>query len=211
MRINPLHVLPIFTCALLLSCGSGTGRAVPPVTGVSVTDPGTYTPAPGFSRLSSPISPDVYAPEDLSMLRAINVARAKGTLCKNADGATRIFAPTGAVTLEGHLQRAAIWHAQDMNARSYFMHVAPAPAPHGAAPIDRVMNAGYLPPRGFDTAENLANFTDNSTSDASIAQVVAAWLGSTAGHCQALMDPANIDIGISHENGFWVTEYAVSL
>ena len=211
MKFNASYVLPFLTCALLLSCGSGPGSTVLPVTDPPVTNPGTYTPDPAFSRLSSPISPDVYTPEDLSMLRAINTARAKGATCKNADGTTQAFAPAGVVTLEGHLQRAAIWHAQDMNARNYFAHIAPAPAPHGSAPIDRVMNAGYRPPKGLNTAENLANFTDNPTSDATIAQIVTAWLGSTSGHCQALMDPASIDIGIWQENGYWATEYAVPL
>ena len=105
----------------------------------------------------------VYAPEDLSMLRAINAARAKGAICMNADRTTRTFAPARALTLEGHLQRAAIWHAQDMNARSYFAHIAPAPTPHGSAPIDRVTGAGYRPPNGLNTAENLANFTDTDS------------------------------------------------
>ena len=212
MKINPLHVLPFLTCALLLSCGSGTGgSAVLPVTGTPVPNSGTYTPDPTFRRLSAPIAPDAYAPEDLNMLKAINNARAKGAVCKNTDGTTRAFAPAGAVTLEGHLQRAAIWHAQDMNTRSYFEHIAPAPTPHGAAPIDRVMNAGYRPPNGLNTAENLANFTDSPTSDATIAAIVSAWLGSTSGHCQALMDPASIDIGIWRENGYWATEYAMPL
>lgn len=211
MKIHALFVLPILTSALLLSCDSRTNTAVLPGPGTSVTDPGTYTPDPAFYRLSSPISPDVYVPEDLSMLRAINAARAKGATCRNADGTTRTFAPTRAVSLEGHLQRAAIWHAQDMDTRNYFAHVAPAPAPHGEAPIDRVMNAGYSPPRGLTTAENLANSTGNPASDATIDQIVTAWLGSTAGHCQALMDPASTDIGIWQQNGTWATEYAVPM
>jgi uncharacterized protein YkwD len=92
-----------------------------------------------------------------------------------------------------------------------FEHIAPAPAPHGAAPINRVTGAGDRPPRGLNVAENLANFSDNPTSDATIMQVVNVWLGSITGHCQALMDPACIDIGIWEENGHWATEYAVPL
>ncbi|MFC6662523.1 CAP domain-containing protein [Deinococcus multiflagellatus] len=113
--------------------------------------------------------------------------------------------PAGALTFEGHLQRAAEWHAQDMRDRAYIAHQAPAPAPYGADPIDRVLRAGYQPPKGFRNGENLALGYRNPQ------EVVQAWLDSKQGHCETLARKDYVDIGVAAVDNFWALEVASPL
>jgi len=84
------------------------------------------------------------------------------------------------------LRTAARRHAEDMQARNYFDHVAPAPAPNGATLLARVNASGY-PLR--TAGENLAggHTTPRRATD--------AWLTSP-GHCRNLLDPAFDEVGV---------------
>jgi uncharacterized protein YkwD len=68
--------------------------------------------------------------------------------------AARSYCGRGTLGLNGQLNTAAQWHSDDMVARGYFSHTAPAPAPYGVQPWDRAATAGY--PGGF-IGENIAS------------------------------------------------------
>lgn len=187
------QLLPLLPAALLsvllASCGGST--------------PSTeYTPDPAFTPLRSAIAPDSFDAPEVQALAAINAARARGITCTTAQGVKTTYPSAGALTLEGHLQRAAEWHAQDMHDRGYIAHEARSPAPHGTDPIDRVINAGYRPARGLQNGENLAS----GYSDP--AEVVQAWLASTHGHCETLAHATYVDIGIAKVGDAWALEAA---
>jgi len=96
------------------------------------------------------------------------------------------------------LDVAAQRHADDMVARSYFAHAAPAPAPFGATPAERATAAGYpLPPQYYSqpfVGENIA--MSNATPRATTAQ----WMRST-GHCRAIVWFKHTEIGIGVNAG----------
>ncbi|MFC3606114.1 CAP domain-containing protein [Deinococcus soli (ex Cha et al. 2016)] len=191
MPFKPILALTLLT-SLLTACGGANtpGR----------TDP--YTPDPNFTAQRSVQAPDVLDQVEAEAIEHINAARALGIRCTAANGTVTSYPPAGKVTLEGHLQRAAEWHASDMNDRHYMAHVAPSPAPHGAQPADRIMNAGYRPQKGLATGENLASGFEVAKA------VVDAWLASTRGHCEALATASYVDVGIAQLNGYWALELA---
>lgn len=110
--------------------------------------------------------------------------------------AARIAA--GLDTLKAHtqLRTAARRHAEDMQSRGYFDHVAPAPAPHGATLLARVQSSGY-PLRA--AAENLASGQPTPR------RATVAWLTSP-GHCNNLLDPAFDEVGVGRaaSSPIWV-------
>lgn len=97
-------------------------------------------------------------------------------------------AAAGLETLRAHPQlgTTAQRHADDMQARDYFDHVAPAPAPHGPTLLDRVNASGY-PLR--TVGENLAS------GQATPRRATVGWLTSP-GHCRNLLDPAFDEVGV---------------
>lgn len=110
--------------------------------------------------------------------------------------AARIAA--GLATLRSHdqLRTAARRHADDMQTRGYFDHVAPAPAPHGTTLMARLGSSGY-PLRA--AAENLASGQPTPR------RATVAWLTSP-GHCRNLLDPAFDEVGVGRASGsaIWV-------
>lgn len=195
MANQPLLLLPVaLLCLTLASCG-GTTTPGP-------SKEGNYTPDPTFVLLRSPMAPDLLDTAEAQALAVINTVRAQGITCTTAQGSRKTYPPAAALSLEGHLQRAAEWHAQDMQARAYMAHEALSPAPHGRDPIDRVMNAGYRPPRGLQNGENLATGYSDPT------EVVHAWLASTQGHCETLAEASFVDIGLANVGETWALEAA---
>ncbi|GGR37923.1 CAP domain-containing protein [Deinococcus ruber] len=192
-------IRPLFPAALLALILTACSQDTVPTPNA----PGfVYTVDPAYQRSAMPFAPDTWGTEDQVMLDTINAARSRGITCHDAAGQATIYPPAPAVQLEGHLLRAATWQAQDMSARNYMQHQAPAPAPHGTMPIERIANAGYRPANGIQIGENLARgYTDP-------AAVVLAWLGSTKGHCETLANANWTDIGIWNQNGFWAAEFA---
>jgi uncharacterized protein YkwD len=110
--------------------------------------------------------------------------------------AARIAA--GLRTLKAHeqLRTAARRHADDMQTRGYFDHVAPAPAPHGTTLLARLGSSGY-PLRS--AAENLASGQPTPR------RATIAWLTSP-GHCNNLLDPAFDEVGVGRaaSSAIWV-------
>ncbi|WP_165953410.1 CAP domain-containing protein [Deinococcus sp. S9] len=190
-QLSPLRPAALLS-TVLASCGGTTPSTV-------------YTPAPTFTPVRSAMAPDTFDAPEVQALAAINAARAQGITCTTAQGTKTASPPAPALSLEGHLQRAAEWHAQDMHTRGYIAHEAPSPAPHGIEPIDRVMNAGYRPERGLENGENLATGYSDPVA------VVQAWLESTHGHCETLANATYVDIGIAKVGEAWALEAATPL
>lgn len=110
--------------------------------------------------------------------------------------AARIAAGLGTLKPHGQLQTAARRHADDMQSRGYFDHVAPSPAPHGATLLARLGSSGY-PLR--TAAENLASGQPTPR------RATVAWLTSP-GHCNNLLDPAFDEVGVGRAStsAIWV-------
>jgi uncharacterized protein YkwD len=110
--------------------------------------------------------------------------------------AARIAAGLSTLEAHGQLRTAARRHAEDMQSRGYFDHVAPAPAPHGTTLLARVRSSGY-PLRA--AAENLASGQPTPR------RATVAWLNSP-GHCNNLLDPAFDEVGVGRAAGapIWV-------
>ena len=96
------------------------------------------------------------------------------------------------------LTTAALNHSQDMVNRGYFDHVAPAPAPNGASPGERVANAGY---QWTAVAENIAQ---GQTTEAEVFQ---AWMNSQ-GHRENMLNPAYNQIGLGLVGNTWTLKLA---
>jgi len=125
-------------------------------------------------------------------LQLVNEARARGAQC-----GAQSFGPAPPLTLSGTLAGAARGHAADMAAHDYFEHQDLS----GHSPADRVRAAGY---REKVVGENIAY------GPKSVEEVVQGWLASP-GHCQNIMDPRFVQMGIGLAPGraarrglFWV-------
>lgn len=120
-------------------------------------------------------------------------AEASVTCLSNA---ARIAAGLDVLKTHEQLRTAARRHAGDMEARGYFDHVAPAPAPHGTTLLARLNSSDY-PLRS--AAENLASGQPTPR------RATVAWL-SSPGHCVNLLDPAFDEVGIGRasSSAIWV-------
>lgn len=115
-------------------------------------------------------------------LDLVNQARARGARC-----GARWFAPAPPVRLSGTLDGVALGHANDMAEHDYFEHEDLA----GRSPADRVRAVGY---RETLVGENIA-YGVKSADDA-----VQGWLDSP-GHCENIMDPRFVEMGIAYAQG----------
>ena len=125
-------------------------------------------------------------------LRLVNEARARGAQC-----GAQSFGPAPPLTLSLTLAGVAVGHATDMAVHDYFEHQDLA----GQSPADRVRAAGYSEKL---VGENIAY------GPKSVEEVVKGWLASP-GHCQNIMDPHFVQMGIGLAPGhaarrglFWV-------
>ncbi len=118
-------------------------------------------------------------------LEAMTQAQAENAVVCLSNAA-RASAGLRPLSAHSQLQTAARRHAADMEARGYFDHVAPSPAPNGATLLARIQSSGY-PLR--TAAENLASGqpTPRRATD--------AWLKSP-GHCRNLLDAAFTELGV---------------
>ncbi len=135
-------------------------------------------PAPAFGQSAScPGADDEFA--------SLTQAQAEvSVVCLS--NAARAAAGLRSLGTHTQLRTAARRHADDMDRRNYFDHVAPAPAPHGANLLARIQSAGY-PLR--TAGENLAS------GHATPRRATVAWLTSP-GHCRNLLDPAFDEVGV---------------
>src|ERR1700739_3749603 len=115
-------------------------------------------------------------------LQLVNEVRARGARC-----GMRQFAPAPPLALSGTLSGVAFGHANDMAEHNYFEHQDLI----GQTPADRVRAVGY---REKLVGENIAYGPE------SIEEVVKGWLDSP-GHCETLMDPRFVEMGIAYASG----------
>ena len=108
--------------------------------------------------------------------------------------------PVPALCLNQQLITAAERHCQDMLSRGYFDHYAPAPAPYGTDPDQRMRAAGY--PVG-NWAENIA------WGQRSVAEVMQDWENSS-GHYANIVSPYVQEVGFARcgANNYWVADFA---
>lgn len=116
------------------------------------------------------------------VLELVNEARARGTRC-----GSRVFAPAPPVQPSSTLDGVALGHAADMAMHDYFEHEDLA----GRSPADRVRAVGYAEKL---VGENIAY--GPKTAD----EVVQGWLDSP-GHCENIMDPRFVEMGIAYAHG----------
>ncbi|MCW2991657.1 MAG: hypothetical protein JWM73_2251, partial [Solirubrobacterales bacterium] len=140
-----------------------------------------------------------------SLAVALPAATASATSCPGADttisaltagsaraavlcvvNAERTARGLDALTLNTKLQLAAQRHSEDMLARGYFAHEAPAPAAFGADPGDRIDAAGY---DWQSYGENIA------AGYGTPREVMEAWMASE-GHCHNILDPGFTELGV---------------
>jgi uncharacterized protein YkwD len=131
------------------------------------------------------------------ILDLVNEARAMGRRC----GST-YFAPTGALTLDAALSRAALEHSRDMASHDEFDHRGH----DGSTPALRVQRAGFTNPRVV--GENIA------AGAMTPAEVTQGWLASPA-HCENIMDQRFTFMGSAyaedlhtHSAIFWTQDFA---
>lgn len=90
-----------------------------------------------------------------------------------------------ALEINAFLNRAAMAHSRDMLARDFFAHINP----DGGDPGDRATAAGY---RWTQILENIA------VGQRTPRDVVNAWIRSTDGHREAMLDPAVTELGVGY-------------
>lgn len=151
---------------------------------------------PGLPRLTDKIDPPSSALAQ-EVLDLTNAARARGQVCRG-----QAMPPAPPVTYNAELETSAQGHAQDMANHDYLDHVGR----DGRSPGQRISAAGYA---WREMGENLA--VGHTTAK----QAVDAWLASTQGHCETLMDPALRQLGVgfapnaaSTYKTFWVQDFA---
>jgi uncharacterized protein YkwD len=94
------------------------------------------------------------------------------------------WAATGGLSPSSQLESAALRHATDMAVNNFFGHTGS----DATSVLDRAPAAGYV---WQSIGENIAaGYVD-------VPSVVSGWLNSNLGHCEAIMNPAFVDIGVS--------------
>jgi uncharacterized protein YkwD len=146
-----------------------------------------YATAPSLTRAPA---------QATRVLQLVNDIRSKGTRCGE-----KSFGPAPPVQLSGTLDGVASEHALDMARHDYFEHVDL----QGRSPAERLRATGY---RERLVGENIAY--GPTTAD----EVVAGWLHSP-GHCENIMDPRFVEMGLALAPGqgarrglYWDQEFA---
>jgi uncharacterized protein YkwD len=110
------------------------------------------------------------------------------------------------LVLDSRLAGAARKHSEDMAARDYFAHDAPAPAPNGVTLGDRVVSEGYCDQGCTRLAENILWKGGTGSGAPTPRQVVASWMNSP-GHRANILDPDLREIGVGAAFGTPSTEF----
>jgi uncharacterized protein YkwD len=147
----------------------------------------SYATAPSLARTAAPAT---------RVLQLVNDVRATGTRCGE-----KSFGPAPPLQLSATLDGVAAEHATDMARHDYFEHVDL----QGHTPADRLRATGY---RERLVGENIAY------GPTSADEVVAGWLHSP-GHCENIMDPRFVEMGLAQSPGqgtrrglYWDQEFA---
>jgi uncharacterized protein YkwD len=167
----------------------------------------TLAPAPAPQADADDIAPRTFgyatapslarAPAQATrVLQLVNDIRASGTRCGE-----KSFGPAPPLQLSATLDGVASEHATDMARHDYFEHVDL----QGHSPADRLRATGY---REQLVGENIAY------GPMSADEVVAGWLHSP-GHCENIMDPRFVEMGLALASGqgarrglYWDQEFA---
>ncbi len=146
-----------------------------------------YAAAPRLSRTSSSAA---------RVLQLVNDVRAVGTRCGE-----KSFGPAPPLQRSATLDDVAAAHANDMARHDYFEHVDL----QGHSPAERLRATGY---RERLVGENIAYGPQSAD------EVVAGWLHSP-GHCENIMDPRFVEMGLALAPGrgsrrglYWDQEFA---
>lgn len=175
--------------SLVTACGGG-GDSTPAAaadtpaavltTTPSITTPSTTT-QPVVTQQTTPPATDATCGLpgfQAALIAEVNRLRAAGRTC----GALGDFAPAADLQWSDKLARAALVHAQDMVAASFFSHTGS----NGSTVGTRVTAAGYS---WSTVAENIA------AGQPTVASVMSAWMGSD-GHCANVMNPSMRDFAV---------------
>jgi uncharacterized protein YkwD len=133
---------------------------------------------------------------ECQVLELVNQLRASGATCS---GTPRGSVP--ALTMNALLRQSARGHASDMAKNDYFSH----DSQDGRSFTDRISAAGY---RFSAAAENIAAGSETAE------QALQQWLESTAGHCENIMSPRYVEIGVGYAQNpgtrlqhYWVQNF----
>lgn len=188
----------IFASCLLVACGGNDGGS-----NSSSTNSNTFV-APNTSVPEAPVSHEIIDERIAStsscsaqsefaqnFLKLINETRAQGAVCKktirqnNQDVTVEETMPAaGSLSWDEQLCQAALGHSKDMAAQNYFSHTGK----DGRNPGNRIEDAGYS---WRLWSENIA--AGQRTSEAAH----KAWMNSTAGHCQNVMNIDTEEVGVA--------------
>jgi uncharacterized protein YkwD len=137
--------------------------------------------------------PDEWVDFELEVVDLVNDRRGAGADCPTGN-----FGPTGPVELDPALVCSARVHSMDMYVRDFWGHTNP----DGEEPWDRMEKAGYL---WGGAGENIA--AGQGTPEAAM----EAWMNSTSGHCDNIMSPDWVHIGVGYfpDGGpYWTQNFA---
>lgn len=124
-----------------------------------------------------------------AVLEAVNALRARGCHCPD----NKWYPPAPALRWNDLLARSARRHALDMQKHNFFKHTGS----DGSDFTDRIKATGY---NWQVAAENLAMGHED------VLEVVKGWERSD-GHCQNLMHPELLDMGLARAGRFWVQDF----
>ena len=162
----------------------------------STTEATTTTEAPASTTTAPPTTaaetPTTTAPPTEEP-EAATAAEQVFTLVNEA----RATAGCPALTVDGHLDQAALLHSTDMAAREYMDHVTP----EGQDPSDRARAAGYT---GAGIGENIAQGYPDAEA------VMEGWM-SSEGHRANIENCAyrTIGIGVASDGWYWTQMFGM--
>lgn len=139
-------------------------------------------------------SPGVsYTPADYQVaLDAVNQARSQAHTCTRESTSTS-YAPAPPLAWNGLLGEVARARAEHIQRTDEFRHYEGDSSEY--AMVIHARRVGY---RYRKLGENLAE------NCAEAQEAVSAWLGSTQGHCDLLMDPQYTEMGMVKRGKYWV-------
>lgn len=146
---------------------------------------------------NDPVPTDIRA----DLVAEINTQRAAGYTCISG-----YLAPSQALTWNNSLELAARRHAEDMvlnGADTANAHLGS----DGSLVEQRAMDAGY----GYiRVAENIIIGIDEQTDPATdvLSNIEGkGWLQSSSGHCEEVMNPDSLEVGVYVDAGHWVAVF----
>lgn len=178
--ISRLTALTILGSLLLSSCNSnGPTKQEMKATDLSSGKSFDYTTTSAFLPLPTSLDKFEYHTDEEEVLMALNKARQEGGICPKS-GFHKGGLPS--IQFEGHLHKSATLYANWLQQNNYSLSDSPKDhTANGKYPVQRMIEAGFLPNKDAYFAESLEAGAVNS------ADVIHDWKQSEA-HCQTLFD-----------------------